>query len=292
MELRSIKQEEYSRAKHVWEMCFEGDKGAFSDYYFQSRTSWKNIVAAFSPCGDMMGALHMLPYRASFFGREKRCALVAGVSTLERYRNKGVAAALMRFAEKRMLADGVLAATLQPFNFEFYQKFNYSVFVQRREYEWKGVNSERAVLNTNRIEPERMLDIYRSFMRDQNGFSIRTEQECRLLIEEFQTCGGMAAMLGNAYALGERLEGGVIHIAELAGQRSDAMALINALKTGCTRVFAPWPLNREGLEGARESHKPFNMIKILSAGAFFNDIPVKSAEQLTAEETLYAFERY
>lgn len=292
MELRPIKQEEYSGAKHVWEMCFEGDKGAFSDYYFKRRTSWKNVLAAFSPSGDMMGALHILPYRADFFGREKRCALIAGVATLERYRNKGVAAALMSFAEKRMLADGILAATLQPFKFSFYQRFGYSVFVRRREYEWNGKNSERAVFPANRIEPERMLDIYRSFMRDQNGFLIRTESDCRLLLEESRACGGIAAMIGNAYALGERLEGGVIHITELAGQRGDAMALIKALTEGCARIYAPWPLNREGLEGAKEPLKPFNMIKILSAGAFFDDIPIKSAEGLTGEETLYAFERY
>ena len=288
--IRSISHEEYeTSAKQVWDACFPEDGKAFIDYYFAKRSAPENVLAAF--CGNrMVGDLHILKKRVRFFDTVKDIAFIAGVGTVPEFRKHGVAARLLEAVVPFALKNGWSAAMLQPFSFEFYQKFGYEPFAYRQECVFYPQGTRRD-LEVHPPEPLQMLEIYRAYTAPYAGTFERSEEDFALLLEEAEICQDLVMAAADSYAWG-RIDEDKIVLYELAGQNTQSLLKALAQKYGRPVCFALpadhiWP-------GNQGKCSPFNMIRVLDKDAFMKGIPAPERFWTLPKysSACFGFERY
>lgn len=282
--IRSITTDEYETgAKQVWDACFPDDGAAFIDYYFEKRTAKENVLAAFDG-GRMVADLHILPKKISIGGVEKEIAFIAGVGTHPDYRMRGIAGKLLLAAELLMLSFGYSAAMLQPFLFEFYQKFGYEPFANCSmcKVEPKVCTAVELSLPT----PAAMLAFYREYVKPYLGAFVRDTKDFELLLEEAQLCGDLVLSDGTGYVWG-RVNEDSIELYEIAGKDPAALA-------GAVAAYYGKPVRFRLPACYDGEHAPFNMIKVLDEPKFMQDLGLPGGFWRLPEyaEKCFGFERY
>lgn len=259
--VRSIDMHEYEGSKALWLKCFPEDSAEFVDYYYGSRTCCKNVIAAFD--GDKLcSMLHIIPMRFSF--GTSGCVsvgFVTGVCTLAEYRLRGAARLVIEYAISAMRKAGFRASVLQPSSVSFYEKFGYTVFSERGIYSFEDepcpAPSRSSRFDT--LEPDRMLTLYRQYMRPYAGMSIRSADCCRRILGEFSLNGTVNISSENAYALGYA-DGKKCTLNEFVYRaEADARGLLGYLRSEYDEVLLPLPQDRT-LNRLKYIQTEYNMI--------------------------------
>lgn len=84
--------------------------------------------------GQLVAQLTLLPLTTYIVGKPMAMGGVAGVSTWPEHRRKGAVGKLMVHALKQMKDDGQILSFLTPFDFQFYRRYGWEMYVEYREY--------------------------------------------------------------------------------------------------------------------------------------------------------------
>lgn len=206
MKIRHIKREEYAAAQAVWDACFPEDADGFSTYYFQKRTCYKNVIAAFD--GDVMAAcLHVLPQQIWVSGKAQPVGFVAGVGTLPGYRMQGLSKELLRFAAQEGKERNDYAMMLKPVDPRYYTGFGFVSYVVKNRFEATGAFCPGAELIAPTVEA--LHRIYAAFAEQFDGMRLRSLADMELLVDEWNMVGARVCMSRRGYVVcaaeGDRL---------------------------------------------------------------------------------------
>lgn len=113
----------------LWRLCF-GDSEDFIRLFFDRVYREENVLTLERE-GQILCALHIVPYRMLVAGHEWSLAYVCGVATWPEYRRQGLMGRLMRQAIDVMAGRGYDLTALIPATpalFEYYRAFGYQEF--------------------------------------------------------------------------------------------------------------------------------------------------------------------
>ncbi len=288
--VRSISMHEYESSKSLWLECFPEDSAEFVDYYYRFRTCYENVIAAFDgdkPCS----MLHIIPMRFRFgTSGSMNVGFVAGVCTLAEYRLQGAARLVIDHAISVMRNAGFRASVLQPSSVAFYEKFGYTVLSERRIYSYKKESSPALPRNSSfdLLEPDRMLTLYRQYMRPYTGMSIRNTDCCSRILKEFSLDDTINISSENAYALGY-IEGKKCTLKEFVYRTdADAQSLLGHLSAKYDEVFFPLPQDRM-LNYLKYAQTEYNMILPLDSS--FSDM-LQTTDGAFPSKKAFSFDGY
>ena len=275
VEIRHIAPGEYELARGLWDACFPEDASGYSEWYFKNKTKREFVLAAFEN-GEMLSALHAIPYGLSFSGKDKRCAMIAGVATLPARRHEGLAGALIRSCHEELRSAGVCAAVLKP-DVDFYAQFGYLPFAWHDEYfltRAMAAGMPKAELHSP--SPDEMLAIYGPFAARYEGMMLRSAADMETALEE-TALFGFAACSEGAYALCFPQDNGV-YVQELAGNSPLPLVAALAEEYGGATFRLPRGTGLPGLLPERAFM--FSMLCPLDEGALVRGTGAKSAAEL------------
>lgn len=277
VEIRHILPGEYEKARQLWDACFPEDAAGYSQYYFAQRTRAEYVLAAFAQ-GQMLAALHAVPYPITVSGKRKPCIMLAGVATLPQYRRRGIAARLIKACHAEQAQLGTAAAILKP-DADIYSKLGYIPFAIKAEYSlnWLDAGFAEPIHEPDAAE---LMRIYAQYSANYAGMLARTQADAANYIEEARVCGGKAFSTGKAYALLNENEYGV-DIYELAGD--EPQGLLNALaeEYGAITFRLPRAV-QSGTAAFKTGESVFSMLCPLNEALLIADTPAASAAELAA----------
>lgn len=132
MEVRLAKPEETKQVQNLWDYCFY-EEPQYLQWVFGSRYCADNTVVAVE-AEQVTGALQLIPTALRLRDKVEPCYYIAGVSVLAQSRGKGVAAAMMAFAEQVAAERGVSVLLLVPALGGYYERFGYVHCTSKEEY--------------------------------------------------------------------------------------------------------------------------------------------------------------
>lgn len=277
LNIRHISADEYGEAKRLWDICFKEDAAGYSDYYFARRTRPEYVLAAFYE-GNMIAALHAVPYPVMLGGETKKCVMVAGVATLPEYRRRMAAARLITACHEEQRRMGTAAAILKP-DVNFYAQFGYIPFAWHDEYRLPWINAG-IPSPIHGADAREMLSIYSSFGADYIGMMARTEADMENYIEEARVTGGFAYSDGSAYALLNETDGGA-NVYELVG--TDTAGLVSALAEEFGALSFRLPRGTmPNVPALRTGEIMFSMLCPLNEDALIKNTGAANAEELAS----------
>ncbi len=233
MKIRHIEREEYAAAQTVWDVCFPEDADGFSAYYFQKRTCFQNVIAAFDR--DVMAAcLHVLPQQIWVGDKAQSVGFIAGVGTLPRYRMQGLAKELLRFAAQEGKERNDYALMLKPVDPRYYTGFGFVPYVVKNRFE----ATDAFCPGTELLSPtvEALHGFYSAFAQQFDGMRLRSLADMELLLEEWNMVGARVFMSRRGYVVCA-VEGGDLLEVEAAG---DSLPILSDLakKEGKVTFYA------------------------------------------------------
>ncbi len=116
------------QCRQLWETVF-GDSEEFVDLYFNRRFTPENTICVFES-GRVVSAMQSLQYDMTFCQAVIRVGYVSGLATLPGFRNRGLAAKVLRESHRRLYDRGALLSLLIPAEnslFDYYRRMNYAV---------------------------------------------------------------------------------------------------------------------------------------------------------------------
>lgn len=189
------------QVRALWKLCF-GDSDAFIRLYFSDkyRPEYNSFV---EKNGQVIAALQRLPYRMSFCGRVVPVGYISGACTRPENRGRGVMAALLTEAHRRMQAEGLVFCVLIPAEeslFGYYRRFGYTdcsaLSAQQRteapavpEHSVEGIEVFRA-----RTEPKVEAAWYACLdneLRQRPGAVLHTPEDFSVVLDDLFLAGGV-----------------------------------------------------------------------------------------------------
>ena len=194
MEVRLAKPEETKQVQNLWNYCFY-EEPQYLQWVFGSRYCADNTVVAVE-AGRVAGALQLIPTALRLHDKTEACYYIAGVSVFAQSRGKGIAAAMMAFAEQVATERGVSMLLLVPAISGYYERFGYVHCTSKEEcvfpvslaagYRFDGTAErvEKAAL---------LLPIYETYAKYWDVTIARTQQDMEQIVQCFSTeCHGGA----------------------------------------------------------------------------------------------------
>ncbi|MCL2838975.1 MAG: GNAT family N-acetyltransferase [Oscillospiraceae bacterium] len=195
MSIRFATPADTEAVKDIWHKCF-GDGDPFLSWNF-SRNYNPDDTLVWVEKRKIVATLQMQSKNISLWGNAMPGNYIFGIATLPKYRGRGIAWALMiqafRVAEER----GQVVSLLIPFNYRFYEKFDYKMCYKlvkatiKREQSSPGDDYGHTIelreINDETIEI--LQNIYKKFCEPLNGWIMRSDREFRLILEDVLTNG-------------------------------------------------------------------------------------------------------
>lgn len=113
---------EWDASRELTSYCF-GDFGAFVDWVFARRA---DHVYALKDQGKLIAQVVDTRLPISARGKIVNACLISHVATEPAYRGKGVMARLLNDALRRQRDEGVLLASLYPFDYAYYERYGFA----------------------------------------------------------------------------------------------------------------------------------------------------------------------
>ncbi len=132
VEVRLAKPEETKQVQNLWNYCFY-EEPQYLQWVFGSRYRAENTVVAVEK-EQVTGALQLVLSALRLHDKIETCYYIAGVSVLAQSRGKGVASAMMAFAEQVAAERGVSILLLVPALGGYYERFGYVHCTSKEEY--------------------------------------------------------------------------------------------------------------------------------------------------------------
>lgn len=129
LSIRPAELDDKADLERLWQECF-GDSDAFTRYYFDHFFAENEVLAAFAG-KELIGQLHINPYRLSAGGEEIGGSYIVGVATDERFRHKGVMRCLLERTFELLRERQMPFAYLMPASPDIYRPFGFTYIYQQ-----------------------------------------------------------------------------------------------------------------------------------------------------------------
>lgn len=289
MEIRLLNQAEAQKARQLWDLCFDDNPAAFSDWFFLNKFSPQTTLGAFEG-GRLMGSVQMLPYCFMLRQTVMPGASIAGVCTHPDARGRGVARRLMAKADAQMRLSGQVLATLYPtVSYDFYRRLGWGVATRRLRMSYTAADLAWPApggLQTRAVTADDipLMDrVYRRAVRPLNLAADRTAGQWRSRMQEILSDGGQGILvLQNAQPGGYawfHLEQGKLETDELvyenpASARALAWALAQLAPRAVALLGADSPLPALLKDGRGQVElEPFLMARAVDVRAMLARLP-------------------
>ena len=113
---------EQERTKALYREIFPEDSDAFVDYYYRKRP--KRILAM-EDAGEIVGMLHINPFRMSFFQKELTASYLYAIGTKKEKRKQGIMGELLRRAFSLLKEEGEAFCFLIPVSESIYSPYGF-----------------------------------------------------------------------------------------------------------------------------------------------------------------------
>lgn len=120
----SYEKNNLNQVKELWDEAF-GDPEMFTDYYFENIYRKNRVLSAYYK-DELVGMIHLNPYKVLFDKREHECSYIVGVAVKEHMRGKGIMKYMLSNALDD-IKDEAPFAFLMPRKQEFYNSSGFSM---------------------------------------------------------------------------------------------------------------------------------------------------------------------
>lgn len=160
--------------KKLWYEAFEKHDGKESiDFYFDNFFELDNTLVL-EEDGKLITSLQLNPHKLNYNNEVKQVSFIIGVATFEEYQGKGYMKVLLNYAieyAKDTLKDDFLI--LQAYNWDIYRSFGFYDAYYKSKFKLHKHPSIHKHLTTYDYDSARLLDIYKAYTKDLNGYEIR-----------------------------------------------------------------------------------------------------------------------
>ncbi|PWV94285.1 putative acetyltransferase [Paenibacillus cellulosilyticus] len=181
MIIRNITESHYEESLNLssfaFQMSYSDDERTARRAKFRPEEKW----GAFE--GDqLMAQLTLLPLTVYINGRPIPMGGLAGVSTWPEFRRQGLVSKLLRHSLGVMRRDGQIISLLHPFEFDFYRRFGWEMFLEQRRYTIasnllpKRSQAPGTVVRLNQPDTQTLSTVYEQYARRYNGMLSRNPQ--------------------------------------------------------------------------------------------------------------------
>lgn len=136
-----LNNQEKKRSEGLWAEVFTEDSAKFREYYYREKIR-DNKILAIEKEGEIVSMLHRNPYLIKAGGECWKCDYIVGVSTAQKYRNRGYMRRLMERALADMRREHMAFTFLMPVSEGLYRAFGFSYIYAKSE----TLLNERGVL--------------------------------------------------------------------------------------------------------------------------------------------------
>lgn len=188
--------------KWLWDYCFEKKENIFFQWYFSKYCQEGNVLAGYSG-GKMAACLHLIPCDLVLRGQTHPVSYIVGLGVKPEARG-GSAGALLQGALEEMrrrqhwisIIMPARASTYYPYQWELcYHLYRYSVALE--DLANIGKKWGRFRLFDTSMDYSELDRVYRQFVAGKHGFSVRSMQYWKHIVEEHQIADGYLYLLEN-----------------------------------------------------------------------------------------------
>ena len=182
-----------STVEALWRICFN-DNEEFIRLFFDNIYNPENVIAI-EQNGDIVSALHILPYTIDIGGKETQAAYICGVGTLPYERGKGHMSRLMKLTDEVLKRRNIPISFIipaEPWLFDIYEKYGYKkAFGYNRE---KLFISERNSLYGNITlvtgSSEAVFAYFDKKQRERRNSVLHDEKDLAIIVKDLVISGG------------------------------------------------------------------------------------------------------
>lgn len=186
-----VEEEDTQAVKALWQYCFD-DEERFVAWYFAHYYQARHTLGAYRG-SDLVGATQMIPYQIALRGVSIPVGYIVGVSTAPEARRSGIGRGMLVGALTAMRERGENLGLLMPFEGSFYYPYQWRFCYFQHQYSLAitELNALRKPYGQmKRVDPWAHIfvlsGIYQGFMRGKNGYVLRSEENWRNLIGDWQ----------------------------------------------------------------------------------------------------------
>lgn len=200
MEFRMVSGQDKKAVEWLWSYCFESHEPFYS-WYFSHYYRNTNTLGGYEQ-EKLVSCLQLIPYQVYLRGRILDISYIVGLATYPEARRKNGVKALLQAALEEMRKREHYLSILMPFQAGFYYPYQWELCYHHYKYlvnlqDLREVTGEWGDFTLVR-EKERItaLDIvYRKFVQDKHGYTVRTEANWQRLLEEHWGAKGFVYLL-------------------------------------------------------------------------------------------------
>lgn len=187
MEVRLAKENETKQVQHLWDYCFY-EEPQYLQWVFGSRYKGDHTIVAIET-EQVIGALQLVPVAMRVRNTVEPCYYIAGVSVFPQNRGKGVASAMMTFAEQVAAKRGISLLLLVPALGGYYERFGYVHCTSKEEYEFPiSIAAGYRFCGTAQktVDAAPLLEIYNKYASKWDVSVARTQRDMEQMLQCFQ----------------------------------------------------------------------------------------------------------
>ena len=188
MTLRQMERRDRVQAETMWRDTFE-ESPAFTAYYFDRRFHPEYSFGAFDEERLIAMALGR-PTEINVAGRAVPALLVAGVSTVPEFRNKGLMHRLMTMLTDRARAAGFACCYLHPVSETLYASLGFRNGTDALIVRSDETRTHAPFVLSDRFDANDILSVYCEAQRTHDGMQMRDEEELLTVFADYATDGG------------------------------------------------------------------------------------------------------
>ena len=186
MKIRRLEPSDRPQAEAMWIEIFE-EGAAFAKYYFDRRFHSEHSFGAFD--GDRLVAMAQgRPTEIFVEGKILRAMLVAGVSTLPAYRNRGLMHKLMSMLIDHARKEG-FSCYLHPVSETLYASLGFRNGTDALIIRSDTNRGQKAYTLSDAFIVNDLLSVYDTFQKTHDGMQIRDEEELLTVFEDYAIDG-------------------------------------------------------------------------------------------------------
>lgn len=200
MNIQRLSKDRYDESMALWRYCFQ-DSEAFTEYYYDRRAHDVLYVGGRKIDAQMTVA----PYEVNVRGREKRCAMLAGISTRPEMRMKGVMGELLKGSIRVLREEGAAFASLYPFDYGFYGQYGFSTVNDRMvvtadisRLSAHAFGGEFEFVSRPGARTSEFVSAYHRAFGGYSGIALRDEDAFETRLQELYLDGGYACLYRRA----------------------------------------------------------------------------------------------
>ena len=244
------KKEYIPYLKNIWKECFK-DSDEYINFFFDNRYSDENVAVKICD-GVPVAMLFVLPSMVVVKGKYEKYGYVYAVSTLEKYRGKGISTELMEFIEGNFDVKGTFLVPASESLFKFYEKRGYKDAFSLKEILFNTFETDINIKCEYDVSPKEYKELRDNMFFDE-GYVSWSEEALKYALNENKFVGGKNYRVeynNKVYAVMGYIEKGRFFAREAVVSDEDFYTVLNyiAVKENCNKVYTRIDIKRN-IEG-------------------------------------------